>query len=719
MTLSLRLFVIAALVWSGQVFADEAMPEKKEELFEMPIEKLMEIEVVSTATLTEAKPRLVPAAMTTITEEQIQASGARSLFELLDIYVPNLQWWRNQWEADNMGLRGVLSDRDDKYLLLVNGRVMNERTRYGALSERDLVFMRDIHHIDIVRGPGSALYGPGAVAMVINIITHNAETFQGTEVTGRLGAVEEFYSGEVKHGHKFDDGDGGYFVYAGASKYPGASEYDAPHIYGFDFPSGGTDPWDGNQKKGDPFTYMSVNDGQTARDMTPMKLYAEMAKGNWNFWGRYTSGGKMISWPTGALARSPYGWGEWASPPYADGFYAYKQATGFVGYNREFNEKTKLETSFSYDMFDFQRRDNAWWQEAYSENKYIGKMVVKHDINKKHKIAVGAELLHGEYGYPSHGWPHMPAFDGAFPSSDMPRWGTNMYSVFGEHQWTISEHFTTFLGIRYDKHTYTDYLSSPRASVIYTPTKKDTFKFMWARSVRANYEDQLENEDDNESHPESLESFEVRYERRHNENLDLAVSLFDYYQLELIGWSTAAQGQAVVGMMKDWGIELEATYHTERTRLAISHSYTQLTDFKATEANIQFSAQPYSFGNDLQRWANHVTKIIAQRKLDDRWTLDGSMRVYWGFPGLKDYAEYYAADHGYELDWERSYQASIYMNLGLQYKPNKNTTFRVDGYNLLGMFDCDLNKRNYGGEGAADYRCAAPAVGVTATWLIP
>ena len=109
-----------------------------------------------------------------------------------------------------MGLRGILSDHDDKYLILVNGRVMNERTHYGALSERDLVFMRDIHHIDIVRGPGSALYGPGAVAMVINIITHNAETFQGTEITGRLGAVEEFYSGEVKHGRKFKDGEGGY-----------------------------------------------------------------------------------------------------------------------------------------------------------------------------------------------------------------------------------------------------------------------------------------------------------------------------------------------------------------------------------------------------------------------------------------------------------------------------------------------------------------------------
>ncbi len=728
-TFSLRIFVVVAIFWNG--FAKAVVPEKEPELFEMTIEQLMEVEVAGTATLTEAKPRLVPAAVTVITEEQIQASGARSLFELLDIYVPNLQWWHNHWEPDNMGLRGILSDRDDKYLILVNNRVMNERTHFGALTERDLVFMRDIHHIDVVRGPGSALYGPGAVAMVINIITHNSETFQGTEITGRLGAVEEFYSGEVKHGRKFDDGDGGYFIYVGVAKYPGASEYDAPQIYGVDFPAAPVDdpatpedesdspmPWD-SLPKGNPLTGVSINDGQAARDIAPMKLYAELTKGRWNFWGRYTRGGKMIFWPTGLVARGPYGWsGSWALP-LQDSFYAYQQATGFVGYNREFGEKTNLEASFSYDMLDFQRRIHSWWQDASSENKYIGKLVVRHDINKKHKIATGFELLHGEYGYPSHGWPNMPALSSALGSA-MPRWGTNMYSVFGEHQWTISDQFTTFLGVRFDKHKFTDWMSSPRASVIYTPNEKDTLKLMWARSVRANYEEEMKKAEDHSSHPENLESIEVRYERRHSKSLDLAVSVFNYYQLELIGWSNAAGGQTVVGTMKDWGIELEATYHTERTRVMISHSYTQLTDFKLGDPSmlsadplIQFSAQPYSYGDDLQRFANHVTKIIARHKLNERWTLDGSLRIYWGYPGLKDYAEYVANRNGYALNWERSYRASYFLNLGLQYQPKENLTFRVDGYNLLGILDCDFNHRNYGGEGSADYRCAAPAVGVS------
>ncbi len=218
---------------TAQTFA----ANQKTDLTDLSIEDLMNVEIKSTATLTDTKPRLVPAAVTTITAEQIRASGARSLFELLDIYVPNLQIISHHWESDHVGLRGIINDRDDKYLLLVNGRNINEHTHFGAISERDLVMLQDIHHIDIVRGPGSALYGPGAVSMVINIVTYNADTFKGTEVTGRTGAIEEFYSGEVKHSQPFDDNDGGLFMYTGVGKYDGASKYDAPEIFPYTFPN--------------------------------------------------------------------------------------------------------------------------------------------------------------------------------------------------------------------------------------------------------------------------------------------------------------------------------------------------------------------------------------------------------------------------------------------------------------------------------------------------
>src|SRR4030042_2059064 len=91
----------------ARLLAAQKDANKQGDVFELSLEQLVEVEVVSTATLTQTKRRLVPAAVTTITAEQIKSSGARSMYELLDIYVPNLQWSRHHWENDQLGLRGV------------------------------------------------------------------------------------------------------------------------------------------------------------------------------------------------------------------------------------------------------------------------------------------------------------------------------------------------------------------------------------------------------------------------------------------------------------------------------------------------------------------------------------------------------------------------------------------------------------------------------------
>jgi len=222
-----------------------------------------------------------------------------------------------------------------------------------------------------------------------------------------------------------------------------------------------------------------------------------------------------------------------------------------------------------------------------------------------------------------------------------------------------------------------------------------------------------------DSDPEKLDRLELRYERKHSENLDLAASVFTHYNLELI---THSSGRNVpVGTQKEWGVELEATYHTDKTRLAISHGYTKLYDFHLQPGmSTLTTAKPYGYGDDLAQWSNHITKIIARHELDERWTLDGSMRIYWGFPGMKDWKHYSrylltsgSTDTGLtEPGWQRAYRGNYYLNLGLQYQPEKNLTFRVDGFNLLGIFNKDFNKRNYY-DGRGGFRSHAPSLAVT------
>jgi outer membrane receptor protein involved in Fe transport len=748
--------------------AQEQDANKPEDLFEMSIEELMTIEVASTATLTKTKPRLVPAAMTTITKEDIWSSGARSMYELLDIYVPNLQWLRHHWEADVMGLRGIIADRGDKYLLLVNGRVMNERTHFGALSELDLVLLSDIHHIDIVRGPGSALYGPGAISMVINIVTFSGENFEGTQVTSRLGAIEEFYSTEIKHGQKLEDG-GSFFVHFGIGKYLGADKIDAPQIYPFTFPTSSDYWWEApgghhgppayslpadGTAAGEPMRNAPVgNDGGSARGNLPIKIYVQIKRDNWDIWARYTRGGKEFAPHTGDIARHRWGWSEWngmwwdidASTqklPWNPNFYAYQQATAYVGYKQEVDENLNINYSFTYDMFDFERSYGNNIRDAYREDEYTGKALLQWEPSEKHRIAFGAELSHLQLGLKSPGWPPDTATCNRLGT--MPRWSTNLYSFLGEYQWNINDKWTTFVGARLDDHTYTKLLFSPRAAVVHTPTDKDTFKLMWARSVRTTFEEEMKAMHQNEgldSDPEVFDGLELRYERQHSKNLDLAASTFVHYNLQAIAWNESTSSSSLAGSQREYGIELETAYHNEKTRLALSHGYTKLYGFYlAPGQDTYITADPYGYGNDLTNWSNHITKLVLEHKLNDKWTFDASLRVYWGFPGMKDYDEYYpytcadaaqSPDEYYtpwngeddpyplqhpviEAGWERAYRRNMYLNLGLQYKPNNDLTISITGYNLLGIFDKDLNKRNYiETKGAGDFRSHAPAIGIS------
>jgi long-subunit fatty acid transport protein len=75
-----------------------------------------------------------------------------------------------------------------------------------------------------------------------------------------------------------------------------------------------------------------------------------------------------------------------------------------------------------------------------------------------------------------------------------------------------------------------------------------------------------------------------------------------------------------------------------------------------------------------------------------------------------------ASKNGYTLESNSPFRSNYYLDMGLQYQPDKNLTLRLDGYNLLGIFDSNLNKRNYGGEGSADFRDHAVAVAFSMTY---
>jgi outer membrane receptor for ferrienterochelin and colicin len=127
-----------------------------------------------------------PLSMTIVKREQISLTGARNLSELLEIYVPGFTYSINKWNGITWGMRGVMNDRNSKFIVLVNGHKMNTEARDGFFQETELPGMNEIDHIEALRGPAGLVYGSGAIAGIINIVTRRAES-NLTEISSTLG----------------------------------------------------------------------------------------------------------------------------------------------------------------------------------------------------------------------------------------------------------------------------------------------------------------------------------------------------------------------------------------------------------------------------------------------------------------------------------------------------------------------------------------------------
>lgn len=146
--------------------------EGAEEVFEI-LKQQTRITVASNV-VTEVEKQ--PASVTVITREMIGYSGARSLNELLSIFVPGYFMVEDQDDVI-AGFRGLAPDNNSKVLMLLNGHNINTEYFWGppdaVMQGIDLGF---IERIEIIRGPGSVTLGQGALLGVINIITRDASS---------------------------------------------------------------------------------------------------------------------------------------------------------------------------------------------------------------------------------------------------------------------------------------------------------------------------------------------------------------------------------------------------------------------------------------------------------------------------------------------------------------------------------------------------------------
>lgn len=145
---------------------------------ELSLEELLNT-VVTTATRTEKPRAKAPAIMTVIHARQLQDMGLIRLSQVLD-FVPGFTQMDTYWKPDIISVRGIRpSLYNDKVLLLINGV-----PQYDAASlefSMNIIPIQVVDRIEILRGPGSTLYGTNAFAGVIHVIT-SEEEIQSAEI---------------------------------------------------------------------------------------------------------------------------------------------------------------------------------------------------------------------------------------------------------------------------------------------------------------------------------------------------------------------------------------------------------------------------------------------------------------------------------------------------------------------------------------------------------
>ena len=215
-----RLRASAGMVLALACLCSPALHAEESNLLDLSLEELVDYRLTSMSRK-EQRVADTAAAAYVITGEELRRSGALSIPEALRM-VPGLnvaQISRDSWAVSS---RGFLDRFSSKLLVLVDGRSIYSPMFSGVLWETQDTLMEDIERIEVIRGPGAALWGTNAMNGVVNIVTRKAKATQGHMLSTQMGQGG-YGALALRHGGELDGG-GHYRLYAKTDTMNGSPE---------------------------------------------------------------------------------------------------------------------------------------------------------------------------------------------------------------------------------------------------------------------------------------------------------------------------------------------------------------------------------------------------------------------------------------------------------------------------------------------------------------
>ena len=550
-------------------------------------------EMISIATGSLQPIAKAPATTTVITAKDIKAIGATDLDEVLET-VPGLHVARS-----NVGynpiytIRGIYSDFNPQILVLINGIPITNLFQGDRSEVWGGMPVEAIARIEVIRGPGSAVYGADAFAGVINIITKTKQDISGTEVGGRGGSFNT-WDAWVLHGDTW----GGFDVAATFEFHhtDGQRRFiDADAQTGLDRALG---------------TNASLAPGPVNLQRDNIDARLDVARGDWRLraglqrrrnWGNGAGVAQALDpnnrfasdrWNMDLTYHNPTFAQNWdvtsqisyldtsqevernlvLFPPGANlGFGVFPD--GVIGNPEVFERHARLDLSAFYTRFD------------------------------RHLVRVGAGFNYGSiydvresknFGLdPATGAP-LPPSSPPVDVTDTPfvflRDGDRRnYYFFLQDAWNFANDWELTTGVRYDDYSDFGDTFNPRLALVWQTRHDLTTKVLYGQAFRAPSFAETRNINNptflgNSSlAPETIKSVELAFDYRPIEPLRLGLNLYQYWWDDIIRFvsdaGTTTRTAQNAGQQTGHGFELEADWRPLSTlRLLGNYGYQESTD---------------------------------------------------------------------------------------------------------------------------------------------
>ena len=554
-----------------------------------------------TATKLPQKISEAPAIASVISREEIRRMGARDIADVLR-RIPGFGVTQGYYGKNDIEVRGIKTTNSEKIKVLIDGHSVNNALLGSAMYNFGEMPVEGIERIEVIRGPGSALYGSNAISAVVNIITQNGQDSDGTVVSVSRGSFNTTRS-SLQTGTRIDDFDIAFSLNTLKSD-------------------------------GDSMSVESDSLGRSGVTHEPIKRVDVALKAVYKYFtftSRYTANKK------GAYTGVGYALNDESE---------HDQSQYYVelAYDRSFGQATIL-TRLFYDRFNFK----TYW-EIYPEGAIAGfpeGMLAKpslssdtrgaevqfgYEFSEKNQFLMGASFENIESvdsGYlanydPGAGWVPLPSGEVEDVKS-LGNWTKeeqrDIWAFYFQDIWQVTDDVTLTLGARHDNYSDFGSTTNPRMALVWGFAEKWNLKALYGKAFRAPTFEELYNANNpavvgnTDLDPETITTYEVSI---NNAYKDASASItyfnnqFDEKIQNVGGQFENTGGARVHGLEAEW-----KKGFSDQISAYLNYSYMETKDEETHKELADIPMHRGNIGLDLKlgKYINFNTNVLI---MDDR-----------------------------------------------------------------------------------------------------